>query len=158
MKYAYLVVMVMCGFLLFLAYYRNAKAPSTASDVQHAVSIEPTATTSEAALQETSAVRLSYPMPGSSISHTFTVKGHARGNWFFEASMPVSVYDKDGSVLWQGAAQAKGEWMTTELVPFEVAVTIPPAYFGNAVIVIAKDNPSGLPQNDASVATPVVVK
>ena len=83
-----------------------------------------------------------------------TVKGKARGTWFFEASLPVQITDSHNNVIATAPAQADGEWMTTEYVDF--SVTIPFSTnesFG--FIVIKKDNPSGLPENDAQFKIPV---
>ena len=86
-----------------------------------------------------------------------TVKGKARGTWFFEASLPVLVTDSHNNVIASAAAQADGEWMTTEYVDFSVTIpfsTNQPFGF----IVIKKDNPSGLPENDAQIKIPVTFK
>jgi len=90
------------------------------------------------------------PFPGAVTGKTFKASGKARGNWYFEASFPVKVLDKDGKVIFQAPAQAKGEWMTTEFVPFEIEVKVPNTYIGPATLVFEKDNPSGLPEHEAS--------
>lgn len=97
------------------------------------------------------------PKPNNVVSSPFTIVGKARGTWFFEASMPVSVFDSDGKLLWSGPAQAQGEWMTTDFVPFSVTANVG-AYTGTSTVMIAKDNPSGLPEHDASYSFQVIVK
>ena len=37
------------------------------------------------------------PFPGAVTGKTFSVTGHARGNWFFEASFPVRVISATGA-------------------------------------------------------------
>jgi len=52
-------------------------------------------------------------------------------------------------------AQAQGDWMTTEFVPFEAVLefAVPQTEFGT--LILEKDNPSGLPQNADSISIPV---
>lgn len=102
-------------------------------------------------------VVITSPKAGSTVGTTFTVTGEAPGNWYFEASFPVQVYDKNHSKLVSVPAQAKGDWMTTEQVPFEVTLTVT-GYTGPATLVLLKDNPSGLPENEDSVEIPIVIQ
>lgn len=105
-------------------------------------------------------VRVTTPLPQEVVdAHAFTVTGHARGPWFFEASFPVEVRDPQNNVIGRGIAQADGEWMTTEFVPFTAPITMTPGtYVGPAVLVLIKDNPSGLPEHDDSVSFPIVIQ
>ena len=98
------------------------------------------------------------PKPGATISRSLTVSGQARGNWFFEASFPIEVVDPNGAILLNTYMEAQGEWMTTEFVPFSRTVTIPGTYTGPATLILRKDNPSGLPEHDASVSMPVTIQ
>lgn len=98
------------------------------------------------------------PTPDSVTGKEFTVTGMARGFWFFEASFPMRVLDKDGKVLVTAVAQAQDEWMTEKFVPFKATVLIPSTYTGKATLVLMKDNPSGLPENDASVSIPFTIE
>lgn len=81
--------------------------------------------------------------------------GEARGNWYFEASFPVKLLDANGKVLFQGPAQAIGEWMTTEYVPFSITVPFPTPETATGTLVLEKDNPSGLPEHDDALRIPV---
>ncbi len=98
------------------------------------------------------------PEPGSVTGKTFLVSGEARGTWYFEASFPVEVRDRNGAILVQVPAQAQGDWMTTNFVPFSVSITVPQSYIGPATLILRKDNPSGLPQNDASISIPITIE
>lgn len=98
------------------------------------------------------------PRPGDVTGKTFVVKGQARGNWFFEASFPVRVLDKDGALIATAVAQAQGEWMTENFVPFQATVSAPANYIGDATLVFERDNPSGLPENDASMLFPITIE
>ncbi|MEK7509365.1 MAG: Gmad2 immunoglobulin-like domain-containing protein [Patescibacteria group bacterium] len=102
-------------------------------------------------------IRVTTPQPGATVPSTFTVSGQARGNWYFEASFPLQVVDARGSRLLITPVQAQGEWMTEEFVPFSAHITVP-NYTGAATLVLHKDNPSGLPEHDASVSIPVIVQ
>ncbi len=98
------------------------------------------------------------PFPGAVTGKEFTVAGKARGTWYFEASFPVQVIDKNGKVLFQGPAQAQGDWMTENFVPFSIAVKVPATYIGPATLILRKDNPSGLPENEASISFPITIE
>lgn len=98
------------------------------------------------------------PYPGAVTGKEFSVIGKARGNWYFEASFPVEVLDKDGKRLFVGHAQAEGEWMTEEFVPFKSDVKVHENYMGPATLVLHKDNPSGEAKFDASISFPIVIE
>jgi len=98
------------------------------------------------------------PLPSDTVSKLFTVRGDARGSWFFEASFPLQVRDRDNELIGQGIAMTSDNWMTTEFVPFEGKVQIEGEYTGPATLVLMKDNPSGLPENEDAVEFPIVVQ
>ncbi len=95
-------------------------------------------------------IKITNPFPGAVTGKEFSVIGEARGTWYFEASFPVKVLDKDGKVLFQGPAQAQSDWMTENFVPFKIDVKVPQSYIGPATLVLENDNPSGLPENEKS--------
>lgn len=100
---------------------------------------------------------LTNPLPNQVITSPVTITGQARGNWFFEASFPVILTNWDGLIIAQGIAQAKSDWMTEEFVPFEATLTFDtPTYKNNGSLILKKDNPSGLPQNDAALEISVL--
>lgn len=103
-------------------------------------------------------ITVDLPFPGAVTGKHFSVIGKARGTWFFEASFPVEVLDKNGKVIAQGVAQAQGDWMTTEFVPFKADIKVPDSYTGEATLVLKKDNPSGLPEHDASISFPFTIE
>lgn len=98
------------------------------------------------------------PFPGAVTAKDFSVIGEARGTWFFEASFPVEVRDEDGKLLTTAIAQAEGEWMTEDYVSFRALVHVPNSYSGKATLVLKKDNPSGLPEHDASISFPFTIE
>ena len=98
------------------------------------------------------------PTPGAVTGKEFRVSGKARGYWFFEASFPIEVLDKDGNQLFIGPVQADGEWMTENFVPFKVDIKVPETYIGKATVILRNDNPSGMPENDKSVSFPITIE
>ncbi len=106
------------------------------------------------AMGQSSHVRVSEPQPNAVITSPLTVTGEARGTWYFEASFPVKVLDDQGNQVGIGIAQAEGEWMTTDFVPFTAIVEFTTTA-SNGFLVLEKDNPSGLPENAAQVTIPV---
>lgn len=101
-------------------------------------------------------IKLDLVRPGVTVLPKFIVSGEARGPWFFEASFPVEVLDKDGKQIAEGIGQAQGEWMTEAFVPFRAEVNVGD-YSGPATLVLRKDNPSGEAKNDASLTIPIEV-
>jgi hypothetical protein len=93
---------------------------------------------------------------GDTIQSPLTVSGQARGNWFFEASFPIKVLDKNGKVIGMGNGQAEGEWMTENFVPWKATVSFIAPAFGGGEVIFMKDNPSGLPEHDAEVRVSII--
>lgn len=107
-------------------------------------------------VQSENSVVVDTPESGSVISSPVSVSGKARGAWFFEASFPVEVIDANGSSLGMGIAQAKGDWMTEDYVPFNASVSFTKPVTEKGFVLFKKDNPSGLPENDATIAIPII--
>lgn len=101
-----------------------------------------------------------YPKPNQTIKSPLVITGKARGNWFFEASFPVTLTNWDGLIIAQGIAQAKGEWMTENFVPFSATLNFTmdensPSNKG--FLILKKDNPSGLPEYDDHLEIQVIL-
>jgi hypothetical protein len=79
--------------------------------------------------------------------------------WYFEGSFPVELVDQYGNTIASGFVSSQGEWMTKEFVPF-----LGTLQFNNYIkgqpgkLILKKDNPSGLPENDDSIEVPIVFK
>src|SRR3989344_2984279 len=86
------------------------------------------------------------PAYGALVKSPLTVSGKAKGFWFFEANIPVTLKDQTGQVLVQKGFMATGEWMTEDYVDFTgtLEFATPTTEFG--VLIINKDNPSGDPE------------
>lgn len=103
-------------------------------------------------------ISLTTPQPNSVVTSPLVVKGMARGTWFFEANFPVSLYDENNNEIITGVAQAEGEWMTEEFVPFTVTLTFETPATENGKLMLIKANPSGLPENEDQLIIPVKFK
>ncbi len=104
-------------------------------------------------------IKLTSPQPLETVSSTIEIKGEARGYWFFEASFPIVAVDWDGRIVGEGIATADGDWMTEDFVPFTAKVEyyIPDdIYSKNGALILKRDNPSGLPENDDALEIPVI--
>lgn len=101
----------------------------------------------EQLVPEDNMVRVRFPDSDDAVSSPLTVEGEARGTWYFEASFPIRLLDARGTELAIAVAQAQGEWMTEDFVPFKAVLTFPVPTTETGTIVLEKDNPSGLPEN-----------
>jgi hypothetical protein len=101
-----------------------------------------------------SEVQVSSPAANSKITSPLVVTGKAQNNWFFEANIPVSLYDDQGNLLALAGGQALTDWMTQGWVDFKATLTFTTTA-SSGKLVIRKDNPSGLPENDGSFEIPV---
>jgi hypothetical protein len=108
-------------------------------------------------------IKIYSPRPNTAIQSPLVVTGTARGSWFFEGSFPVTLVDWDGLIIGEGIAKtnAGANWMTKDFVPFTATLTFKvnkKAYSNKGTLILRKDNPSGLPQNNDSLEIPVVFK
>lgn len=101
-------------------------------------------------------IQITSPLNDSQVASPLTVTGQARGPWYFEASFPVILQDDQGHILAEKPAQAQGDWMTEDFVPFSVTLTFTPPPSKKGVLILHNDNPSGLPENDKQIEIPVV--
>jgi len=110
-------------------------------------------------LEKMDLIRLDSPRPNSYIESPLVISGEARGAWFFEGDFPVVLTDWDGLIIAEGYATARGEWMTEEFVQFDATLDfISPTYKNNGTLILQKDNPSGLPENDDALEVPIFFK
>lgn len=102
--------------------------------------------------RQASPVILDTPKENEKISSPLTVSGKARGNWFFEANLPLVLTNWDGLIIAEGYATAQEDWMTEDFVPFEGVIEFAkPEYGERGFLIVKKDNPSGLPEHDDAV-------
>lgn len=95
------------------------------------------------------------PRPNQKFASGSSVKGKARGIWFFEGSFSGELFDAKRNSLGTVILQAKGDWMTSDFVPFAGNLTFSTPGTATGTLVLKKDNPSGLPENDKKLSIPV---
>jgi hypothetical protein len=106
-------------------------------------------------LEKANLISVSSPTPNAQIKSPLTISGQARGGWFFEGSFPIRIVDAFGNILAHGSAQAKGDWQTSAFVPFSATLTFEKSTATEGELILEKDNPSGLPQNNDALHIPV---
>ncbi len=95
------------------------------------------------------------PRPNTEIKSPLSISGKARGFWFFEASFPIRLIDASGAIVAEGIATAKGDWMTESFVPYTSTLTFTKPTSATGTLILQKDNPSGMPENDDALIIPV---
>ncbi|HVY72923.1 MAG TPA: Gmad2 immunoglobulin-like domain-containing protein [Candidatus Paceibacterota bacterium] len=124
-------------------------ASGSATSTSGVASSSPTASLSDL-------IEVSAPLINATVSSPLTVTGRARGNWYFEASAPYMLLDKDGKTIAQGHIDAQGDWMTTDFVPFKATITFAAQPAGSTgTFVLQNDNPSGDPARQKELRIPV---
>ncbi len=115
--------------------------------------LEAQATFSENAL-------ISNPKINELISSPLQIQGQVTGPWFFEGVLPIRLEDRSGNIIAAGQAIAEGEWMTPKPVKFtaNLVFSLASTTETSGYLVISKDNPSDLPENNGSIKIPVRFK
>jgi len=110
-------------------------------------------------LEKIDLIRADSPRPNQAIESPLIIGGEARGYWFFEADFPVVLTNWDGLIIAEGIARTKKEWMTEDFVQFEARLEFEkPQNSNKGTLILRKDNPSGLPENDDALEIPVIFK
>ncbi len=134
------------GYIILESYPRQCQTPDGRSFVENIGN----------ALTKTDLINLTNPLPNQIIKSPLVVTGEARGGWYFEASFPVKLYDESNNLIAQTIAQAQGDWMTEDFVPFKAVLNFDILTSTNGTLVLEKDNPSGLPANGDELKVPLV--
>ncbi len=157
------IVVVLLAILVgVLAWQHNQPEPLSTSTPVPTATITPTATPSvaptpsEARLGDV--IVVTSPQQGDTVTSPLTVKGSARGSYYFEGVFPIKLLDSAGQELARGQAQAQGEWMTNDYVPFTATLTFAKPATATGSLVLEKDNPSGLPANAQILVVPIAFK
>ncbi|HDZ54557.1 MAG TPA: hypothetical protein ENI19_02265 [Candidatus Nealsonbacteria bacterium] len=106
-------------------------------------------------LEKLDLILINSPRPNAKIKSPLEIMGQARGYWFFEGDFPVQLEDGNGKELATTTAQAFSEWMTDKFVPFEATLEFQKPTTNRGVLILEKDNPSGLPENADELRVPV---
>lgn len=100
-------------------------------------------------------IKVDSPQTGQTVSSPLSVSGQARGQWYFEADFPIELVDANEKVLGTGIGHAQSDWMTEEFVPFTSEIEFETPETKTGTLILHKDNPSGLPENDDELKVPV---
>lgn len=107
-------------------------------------------------------IKTDSPSPNETIESPLTIRGEARGTWFFEATFPIVLVDWDGLIIAEGYAEATDDWMTEQFVPYEATFTFEspvtensPEFMHRGTLIFQKANPSGLPEHADAYEIPV---
>ncbi len=96
-----------------------------------------------------------YPKPNDIVTSPLIVKGRARGTWYFEGQFPITLYYGVQNSFVNVNSFALGEWMTEDYVDFEVVINFPVPTENEGLLVLSKNNPSDLEENNASLRIPL---
>lgn len=161
-----LIVTIFClvGYLFLSA--KLVEAPAQDQVVEMSISKDPRLVENETIeAAKADLIVLNDFSPEEDVQSPFSLTGLARGFWYFEASFPVLLTNWDGLIIAEGFATAEGDWMTEEFVPFSVTLDFvspfqhgDPAFMKYGTLILKKDNPSGLPENDDALELTVVFK
>ena len=120
------------------------------------ISVPPAPAEPHGTTPASASIRIARPQPGDTVSSPVIVAGKARGPWFFEATFPVLLLDRDGRTLAAAPARAQGEWTTPDWVPFRDTLEVrAPDAAGPVRLVLDRANPSGLPEHAGRVVIPI---
>jgi hypothetical protein len=106
-------------------------------------------------LEKMDLIRIADPRPNQEVISPINTEGEARGFWFFEADFPIKLLDDKGNELANGFVRATKGWMTEDFVPFEGLLEFTITEEMDAILVLEKDNPSGLPENADELRVPI---
>lgn len=136
--------------------FNNDRVEETVDDNAEIEVVEETDDESTDVDDKSDLIKVTNIVSGQAIASPLTITGEARGTWYFEASFPIQLLNADGEVLATAIAQAQGDWMTEKFVPFTATLNFNPVRGdANGSLVLQKDNPSGLPENDDQLIIPV---
>lgn len=92
------------------------------------------------------------------ITSPLTIKGEARSDWFFEGVFPIKLVAENGTELGSTQAKAATDWTVPGNIEFSAVLKYKKSTSTAGILIFSKDNPSGLLQNEAAYAIPVLLK
>ncbi len=92
-------------------------------------------------------VSLNQPELGAQIESPVTVQGKAPGTWFFEAALPVEIETAGGQILAEDIFITEQDWMTDELLDFEINLDYSDPEVNFGFIKVIKNDVSDIPRN-----------
>ena len=91
------------------------------------------------------------PINNSVVVSPFKIVGEVPGSWSFEADFPIKLFDSNNKVIGEAVAKLHDDWMTEEFVLFSADMSFSKPETENGTLILYKDNPSGLTENEDSV-------
>lgn len=128
------------------------KDAQTTHQMLESISLEPIQEKANA----TDLIKIEKPLPNMDVSSPMTIRGKARGNWYFEGQFSVELVDAAGNTLAEKAVQAQGKWMTDDFVPFEATLEFDAPDDERGYLIFHRANPSGLKENAMQYKQPVI--
>lgn len=117
---------------------------------------EPPTQTQTTSLPYSDEIQVATPAQNEKVISPIKITGKAKGMWYFEGTFNAELFDSNNTSLGNVQVNARGDWMSEDFVPFEGDLTFSSPATKNGTLVIKKDNPSGLPENDKMLTIPVV--
>ncbi len=102
-----------------------------------------------------SEVVLNTPLKDGLVYSPLKIRGLAKGYWFWEGTMTVTIFDSSNKLLASGLVTSQGDSMTEGYVPFEGELVFVSPSIGTGKLVLNAGNPSGLPENNKSFELPI---
>ena len=152
------IILIILGLVVIGGAWFLIRKPSTAPSVDYTVINNDSNTPTGTATLSEGSISIDEPKANATTTSPITLSGRARGNWFFEASAPVSVIDVSGKTLGSGHITATGDWMTTDYVPFTGSLAYTAGTSTEGYLLFMNDNPSGDPSRSVSVRVPIHLK
>ncbi len=100
-------------------------------------------------------IRVFSPRANEEISSPFLISGEARGNWFFEASFPIRLFDANNREISVTIGEAQTNWMVIDFVPFKATLIFETPSTPTGTLIFEKDNPSGLLEHADELRMPI---
>jgi hypothetical protein len=162
-KAFFILVLLLIGIGAFFAFKSNIYNQKTEDNTTVLAPSNKTEIPSDVLMhigEKSNFIVVSAPEPLSTISSPLTLRGEARGYWFFEATFPVVLVDWDGKIIAEGYVTADDEWMTEDFVTFKGTLEFEDPsweedFSKRGSLIFQKNNPSGLPENDDALEIPV---
>ncbi len=107
---------------------------------------------------QSSDIIIDSPLTNQLMTSPGTVEGRAKGHWFFEGIFPVRLLDAGGGEIARASAQAQSDWMTSGFVPFRAELKFDKATTATGTLILERNNPSGLSENEGRIEVPVHLK
>ncbi|MDP2671431.1 MAG: Gmad2 immunoglobulin-like domain-containing protein [bacterium] len=109
-------------------------------------------------LEKSDFIVLKSPLPNEKVGSPLQITGQAKGSWFFEAVFPVKILNSADKVLGTTTAKTSDNWMSDSFVTFNATLTFEASTTERGTLVLEKDNPSGLVENEDSLRIPIKFK